>query len=726
MAARLEIKTEGGALDLLKDAENTFFVTRQIYDLHNFQRRNSDFTKFISVPATPRNVQLLEVAADVGTTTNATDKIQCSIIMGGVTLAPVAWLLVSGYNQDKSRNVTIDCQILYGNFNFFDSIKSATLDALNWADLTFFWSALNCADRAKNTYLENDVCIPLADWYDRSSKPPQLDIWWNLLDIQNMGFFLFARNILERMTLQSGYSLIIDDSVPDDFNKIALCCPVYNFIDPVFYEGTNPVTTAWSNSIDQSVTDPTPQRAIFDVSSGDPTGAYDPVLNQYDISVTQTYLVSVDGTYSHIQDGSANAGRVVLYQNGIEIDSLTAQDNQTDIPFRLSVELNAIAGDVFYCELESDTAPGGKVSTIILNNQSSFDLITPGVDTDYNIFVADHVPQIGQADFLGQIAKLFNLFVTTDDITKEVTFSSFNSIYTDEAVDLSDKLSDSSEYRTLTYLDSLAKDSRFEWIEDDLLRRDTSANLTFENSLLAREKIIIEMGFSACDESIYYYNSSREQYRKAKLPLTNIEREIPTGTGSAAPLADVVINTATGAFVLSDDISFELGDFFFVTGINPAIYRIDEKTDDKNGKFNLPVNLGGGAVAWHYKPSANTFDNRLAIIKIDGSEDQYFYTPGTTDLREPLPAGSQTATWGSELTFNSITADQYGPILGALKDTVVISAYFNLTAAEVLNFDLRRPVYVSQFNAFFYLNKIEQFKLDNLTRLELIRINEIV
>ena len=50
MAIGLDIRTEGGSLELLQDAATTFYITRQIHDLNNFESRNADYTKSIEIP----------------------------------------------------------------------------------------------------------------------------------------------------------------------------------------------------------------------------------------------------------------------------------------------------------------------------------------------------------------------------------------------------------------------------------------------------------------------------------------------------------------------------------------------------------------------------------------------------------------------------------------------------------------------------------------------------
>ena len=75
--------------------------------------------------------------------------------------------------------------------------------------------------------------------------------------------------------------------------------------------------------------------------------------------------------------------------------------------------------------------------------------------------------------------------------------------------------------------------------------------------------------------------------------------------------------------------------------------------------------------------------------------------------------------------MSSVTETHYKNILSALKTPQQIDAKFNLSPVQVLTFDQTKAVYIDQFNAYYYINKINQFKLKSTTRLELIRISKI-
>jgi len=61
-------------------------------------------------------------------------------------------------------------------------------------------------------------------------------------------------------------------------------------------------------------------------------------------------------------------------------------------------------------------------------------------------------------------------------------------------------------------------------------------------------------------------------------------------------------------------------------------------------------------------------------------------------------------------------------MLTALSLPLTVQAFFIFDSAEFRAIDFLRPVYIPMFSDFFYINKVEQWKEDVATRVELIRI----
>ena len=66
----------------------------------------------------------------------------------------------------------------------------------------------------------------------------------------------------------------------------------------------------------------------------------------------------------------------------------------------------------------------------------------------------------------------------------------------------------------------------------------------------------------------------------------------------------------------------------------------------------------------------------------------------------------------------------YEPLIGGIiPDIQVITGQFLLNVFDIHTFDFKRPVYLSQYGAFYFVNEIKEFTSKNeLTEVELVRI----
>jgi len=716
MASLIEIRLETGSLDLPQGFHNIFYITRQVFDLSDFQTRNADFTKSFNVPVTPNNVAILASASTIAGASIIDNKVPCQIIVNGITIAPVASLLQTETVIENGVSF-FNLTIFYGNFNLFDTLGGTTIDRLNWADLAIGWETTDILAASKNTYLDDDVVWPLADWNTRDGQTFGFYsvALTGLIDINTTGFFLYARNIIERMIGEIGYTLVIDDTVPGDFNKIALACPVTKYINIEEVDGLSFSSEVGSNADQTEIG--TTAKALFQSVISDIEGIWDAGNNQYLITDVGDITLNVFGAYT-MTNGHINnpVSRIVLYLNSTEIAFINTPLNQTVEPFFISAEVSAVPGDTLHVEIEAATGIQDDELTILAGN--SFKSYTPGIDASRTVQPSEHIPQIDQSTFLANMLKLFNLFIITDDINKTVTLKSFNALYTSAEIDLSGKLSGGATTVTIQhYLSSIAQNTALKWQEDNLLRRDANTIIEFDNQIIAKETTLIEMDFSACDSSVLYFDSANDTNFKAKLPMVSIETTVVDFHITVAADNSFTMNTA--------NVSFLVGDFFIG---NSLFARVTAKTSDTTGviEYTTP----GTTMFFHSinRQTEEDFTPRLAILQTDGAEVNYNLTQGTNLLAHtvlPFLSSSLTASWLDSLKMENIASNYYGKLFSALQSPEVIKANFNLTTVDVTTFDFTRPIYISQFNAFYYCNKINQYKVDQLTQLELVRISTI-
>lgn len=735
MAALITITTDDGVLDLPKNFHQQFYVTRQIFNLNNFETRNADFTKTITVPATPTNTSLLKSISDLtGTTGESSNKVRCSISINGIMIAPVAWLLHFRSKIDRNSS-EYELTIFYGNFNLFDDLSGQTIDKLNWADTAVEWEVADILAASKYTYLDNKLVWGFGDWNTRGSRNLGYYVaeLSSVININATGFFLYARNIIERMLSEAGYTLVVED-VPTEFNTIALACPVTKYIEIEDVDGLS-LSSQVQNAALQAIQGGT-VRGIFPTEVTDVAGLWSTVNNEYTITSTQSYTLEVKGTVTHDRGNPNNAAsRVVVFQNAVEIASFSVSLDRTDLDFFISIQVSGVAGDIFYVNLESDVS-NTPYSILTLNTQATFNIYTTGVDASRTVQPSDHIPQMVQSTFLANILKLYNLFMVTDDVRKTVTLNSFDTIFSNEEIDLSEKLAGGINPVEIDhYLPSLGQQSSLKWIEDNLLRRDANTTLVFDNQILEKEIDVVTMDFSACDNSIQYYTQGTDVTLKAKIPMSELTEEY---TGKDL-LHRITVQSGGGFSIREVNSgalqSFSVGDYMVILTsglVFEGIHRVIDKNSDSTGKLSGPFSIEILGIEQNlgqvFSFKAEDFEPRLAILHEDvaGVAPNYSVMQGSDLGKALLQIGSLTASWKDSLLMSSVADTHYKSIFNSLQTPQVITTKFNLSAIEVTNWDFTRPVYISQFNAFYYVNRIEQFKVDNLTQLELVRISKAI
>jgi hypothetical protein len=106
-----------------------------------------------------------------------------------------------------------------------------------------------------------------------------------------------------------------------------------------------------------------------------------------------------------------------------------------------------------------------------------------------------------------------------------------------------------------------------------------------------------------------------------------------------------------------------------------------------------------------------------AITYDDGIDTE---TDGATG--EPLAwfiDADKTINLGFE---NNLLTKHYTELGYMLYRYKKLSAKFNLSAADVLGFDFKKPVYLKQYSSYFYVNKIEGYTPQKLTKVQLIKM----
>ena len=725
MASLLEITTSSGTLDLLAETDEQFYITKQINDLTSLTTREADFTKQIQIPATDNNIQILfdeaNIAGAVGITSN---KVQCSILLDGLMIAPRAFLLFT--QSDIDNEVTLlTVTILYGNFNLFENILPGDISDINWADFDTPWTPTDVAALGQN---ETGIVFPLADWY---ADNYYFNSTINIIDINQAGFWLYTLEILNRIISEAGFTLV-PVIVPDDFNDFAICCPVTKYIDPTVFEGVSlraevnfdPVSFFSSGGI---------ERVPWTNVVVDLTAVWNAGLFQFDITTATTLTIVVSGTVDFAEGNVNNfPTEIRIFHNANEIDVQLFAGNGVDVPFFMSVQANVLPNDIIYVEIETDNSRlnPAQWATMTIIRSTSFSISTPD-NEDRTVHVSEHVPKINKKTFLTSILTQFNLLMVTDGLTKEVFLYSFDAIYTRPEQDWSTFIDVNSPIKQFNAIQGYFQQSILKYIDDDTLRRfDANFIQLFESEILALEGIIIEQPFTICDSSI---SANAAEQAVSICPLVTTRTESVTSVSS--------IFTVSGTqFTITDPdsvIDFQVGDYIALAPWGGALSlfarRIIKKTSESTGEVSLAFaqDTNSNNYSIQYR-EAQQFQPRVAVLR--PSTDPFpvlmnlteggWIAGNTPPTYVPINIPGKVATPANTLLWSDIAQNgEYKNLFNALETPSRIQAWFNFSVAEFSVVDFTRPVYISHFNAFYYINKIEQYKVNQKVRVDLIRIS---
>ena len=108
---KLAIRVDDTYLDLFNDS--SFYLTRQQRDIRDLSLRNSDYTRLIDVPATPRNKNVLLPYLQTGV-----KEIPGTIEIDSISIDPGARFIVKGFDDRFTLNAIIDNQNIFSKISF--------------------------------------------------------------------------------------------------------------------------------------------------------------------------------------------------------------------------------------------------------------------------------------------------------------------------------------------------------------------------------------------------------------------------------------------------------------------------------------------------------------------------------------------------------------------------------------------------------------------------------
>lgn len=700
---RLKIEVNEGVLDLFQGTDEMFYITKQLNDLHNLQNRQADFTRSLEIPASDNNRSLLGIL-----TNERTDNLSQSVNILLDDILVIAYGRILIITDSKT---VINIAIFAGNFELFDSIPNDSVKILDFAAYAFPWTLAGIAAIQTNT---TGVTCTNTQFLSVDSLDNGTGIiarFVNNTDIKNYGFVLYYKTLIKEIIEQSGF--ILDDSLltsDDQYNDTFIACPV--FLPGSTEDVVSGVVQRTTDYVyDASILLGVPDRITFVVLS-DPAAMWNAPSDHWVVPTTGEWIVTFDFTITNDNGAGLGPAEIEILNTGAPI-SLTEYFEVTNEHHIITQVINANAGDLIYIEVTAEFRNSSRFDTVTIDSGATFTLQENTPDPTGAVNVSDWIPDINQIKALLDFLKLFNANIDSNPFLRTVKIVPFNDIIDTTAQDLTLNVDARQLIDNNISMDGYFRLSEMVYNTDsEVIRTDTDQTVSFQkDESLPQRGQILGIDFSPSDD-----DGVRMVMGAGSLRFRSV-----SGFSTAG--------VPTNIFSFAKDEVFKSGDYIRFIGASSPFDRIDRirfVTGKRAGQVydNYTVTITNSDVEI-IEIDFNNIVPRIGMINRAAGPVSPFFT-----LNGYVGANSQTFFPVNRsffnLQMNKIYTTYYQRLFDALQTPKILKVWMNFNALDFSNIDMTKPAIIDGFNGIYYINKIEQFKINTPCLVELIRINPLI
>ena len=332
----------------------------------------------------------------------------------------------------------------------------------------------------------------------------------------------------------------------------------------------------------------------------------------------------------------------------------------------------------------------------LLHNQ-----YTNGQTISNTINPQDYFPDISQRDFVREIFKLQNIIAV--EANNVVTLKYFKGLETASSENLvlnADK--DKTIYNTFkTY----SQTNEIKYSTDDIIERtDADSSFPVNSETLPLSGTIIQSKFFPCDLA----------------NVLNRDRATVAAWEIEAYKSAVNFSPTNNNINFSTNHPFEgnIGDIVSFGG--QGLRRI-VSLDGTKENGTVERNFTSSSVSqipsyYRYKSNGRT----MQIASVEDNQGSYNFALNGETLSSNIP--SKRAKFIDAMKWSELKTEYYQLLVDTMAKPFIIKAWINIPTISLLKLNPLAPVYVEDYNAYFYINKLEQWKLNTACRVELIQI----
>ncbi len=690
----LVIRTDNGDFDLFgnEDIVQTF----SIFNLEDITSRSSEYTNVFKLPLTNNNIQIIEYAnLIISINTLPYKKTSCSLLIDGFEFK-------KGFIMIESIDEFINARFFSGNSTFYDLLKTISLPQLNWSSYNHIWNYTNALASSANTY---GYVYPIINYNGQNLSG-------DIIDVRKVYPATFAKTILDFIMIQLGYTYSINIDTTD--------------FDTILIPSTNKNQDYDANYLLLNKLDGTC------TTSYNSTGYYNYAFDIFTAIHSTEYNPTVAGQSVYMYDFSSLYFSVKCPLNSFAIGTSAYWNNS------INEYVTVARGMYDYSFLLN--SQGTLASTIQVTSSNIH-------TTDMNVKQLNYHLQIIHRDING-VENVINDVLMDGTATGNIFLEAGESLY-------------ARAYLTGYFL--------YSWDQSTIHSNiDINVNLQIKNNC----HFVMNLQPNSTFGNLLTYSNMLPNIKCSDFIkdicirfglIINVNEDTKEVTFN--PL-DTLINNIPNKLNWSNklnDSDFPISKFSYN---NYAQHNIFDHTEDKTinnipigSSFDLTINnqnleltkviykspfgvsenntftITGGNIITTYIDSYDTTSSKFSkdvkprICFSEPVIGKFKFTDGTTTsgyintrrlwfIDQLLP--NQSMGFGLNLIpKNSIT------LITTLQNLRLMKLKFNLNFIDIKNLDYFTPIYLEQYQSYFFISSINQFNYTNpnLTEVELIKLN---
>jgi hypothetical protein len=678
MSARLFV--EGIEADTLGDIDVDF--TYSVADVTDIERRNTSYSKTITLPSTSKNQNLfgnifdISVSNDIypedvniGQNFNPAKQAQAQIFLDNVKIFDGVLRMIKINNL--AGDITYEVNMFGRLRDILHELGDKTLADLDFSDYNHTWNRTNI----ENSW--NRI-----EWVDGADNYvyPLVDYGYSVdnvtFPIGNFKPAVFITEILKRIFAEANFQVTAPIFESFYFRKLLLVTAEKTITkesttllhqNPSFYQEEITSDVTWSHLLAFSSV----EASGFDITNAGTRFTWTKAQN-----LNTGLTLNLKIAFEALQAYTDNVWRVQVLKNGIEIldDARNVSFIAIGQVFTWDVDISGgidlAQNDYFEIQLSGEPVGGGGFGVtlqteVVIVNIGSFKIgntvpVAVELEEGDEMRIEYTMPKsMKQRDFLKSIISMYNLYVTQDrlrtNVLEIIPYNEFYQTFKDEALDWSNKL-DVSQSVSITPLSELsAKEYR----------------LVFDNDT------------DYWSES--YRTKFNEVYGESRTIIDN----------------DFILDTKTVKVVFAPPVMREQ-----VAGqIMLHLYKVE------NG-VKVPDNFKPRVVYWKPQVECGTW-----YIQYEAGNIGYTNYPYAGHLDDPIaPVTDELFGTPKEVYFSialypssNLYQEYYRNLIEAIGDrnSRLLEGYFYLTPLDIMNLDFRKIVKVGKH--YFQLQKVDKY-----------------